>query len=278
MEELKKSILTGINGYKAMSIQVLSLMWLRTIMNYQYKTGLKLNETIKLLYKEGGIKRFYSGIIPALIHGPLCRFGDTFSNALILNILKTKNIPIFFKTGFASLTAGLVRIIFTPVDTIKTLNQTDGKNSFKILKNKIKNNNIFVLYHGCLANGLITLIGHYPWFLTHNYLNKYIPYYEDNLVKNLIRNCFIGFVSSMISDTISNGLRVVKTYKQTSEKSKSYKESINEIVSNKNGGMKELFTRGLTIRLITNGIQGIMFNVMWKYFDNKKNKKRKNII
>ena len=42
--------------------------------------------------------------------------------------------------------------------------------------------------------------------------------------------------------------------------------------------MKELFTRGLTIRLITNGIQGIMFNVMWKYFDNKKNKKRKNII
>ena len=272
MEELKKSILSGINAYKAMSIQVLSLMWLRTIMNYQYKNGLTIKETIKILYKEGGIKRFYSGIIPALIHGPLCRFGDTFSNALILNLLKTKNFPIFFKTALASVTAGLVRVIFTPVDTIKTLNQTDGENSFKILKNKIKNNNIFVLYHGCMVNGLITLLGHYPWFLTHNYLNKFIPNYENNLFKNLMRNCFIGFFSSMISDSLSNSLRVIKTYKQTSEKSKSYKEVINDIVSNKNGGMKELFTRGLIIRLFANGIQGIMFNVIWKYYNNKNKK------
>ena len=272
MEELKKSILSGINAYKAMSIQVLSLMWLRTIMNYQYKNGLTIKETIKILYKEGGIKRFYSGIIPALIHGPLCRFGDTFSNALILNLLKTKNFPIFFKTALASVTAGLVRVIFTPVDTIKTLNQTDGENSFKILKNKIKNNNIFVLYHGCMVNGLITLLGHYPWFLTHNYLNKFIPNYENNLFKNLMRNCFIGFFSSMISDSLSNSLRVIKTYKQTSEKSKSYKEVINDIVSSKNGGMKELFTRGLIIRLFANGIQGIMFNVIWKYYDNKNKK------
>ena len=272
MEELKKSILSGINAYKAMSIQVLSLMWLRTIMNYQYKNGLTIKETIKILYKEGGIKRFYSGIIPALIHGPLCRFGDAFSNALILNLLKTKNFPIFFKTALASVTAGLVRVIFTPVDTIKTLNQTDGENSFKILKNKIKNNNIFVLYHGCMVNGLITLLGHYPWFLTHNYLNKFIPNYENNLFKNLMRNCFIGFFSSMISDSLSNSLRVIKTYKQTSEKSKSYKEVINDIVSSKNGGMKELFTRGLIIRLFANGIQGIMFNVIWKYYNNKNKK------
>jgi len=272
MEELKKSILSGINAYKAMSIQVLSLMWLRTIMNYQYKNGLTIKETIKILYKEGGIKRFYSGIIPALIHGPLCRFGDTFSNALILNLLKTKNFPIFFKTALASVTAGLVRVIFTPVDTIKTLNQTDGENSFKILKNKIKNNNIFVLYHGCMVNGLITLLGHYPWFLTHNYLNKFIPNYENNLFKNLMRNCFIGFFSSMISDSLSNSLRVIKTYKQTSEKSKSYKEVINDIVLSKNGGMKELFTRGLIIRLFANGIQGIMFNVIWKYYNNKNKK------
>ena len=34
-----KGIYAGLNGYKAMTIQVFSLMWLRTIMNYQYKNG-----------------------------------------------------------------------------------------------------------------------------------------------------------------------------------------------------------------------------------------------
>ena len=31
-------------------------------------------------------------------------------------------------------------------------------------------------------------------------------------------------------------------------------------------GIKEVFIRGLNTRLITNGIQGLMFNIMWKYF------------
>ena len=31
--------------------------------------------------------------------------------------------------------------------------------------------------------------------------------------------------------------------------------------------MKEVFIRGLNTRLITNGIQGLMFNILWKYFN-----------
>ena len=40
--------------------------------------------TIKLLYKEGGVPRFYRGLVPALIQSPISRFGDTFANAGVL--------------------------------------------------------------------------------------------------------------------------------------------------------------------------------------------------
>ena len=265
MQELQQAIKAGLNGYKAMTIQVCSLMWLRTIMNYQYKNGGSFKEVLLKLYKEGGIRRFYSGIIPALIQGPLCRFGDTFSNAIILNFLKPYPIPIFIKTILASGTAGIIRILLTPIDTIKTMRQVEGKNAINKLTKKIKENGFFSLYDGALANSALTIIGHYPWFLVHNYLDKYIPMYNNNIMYMLMRNAFIGFTSSCISDIISNSIRVMKTSVQTGEGKKGYKEIYEEI--KKKEGIKGVFIRGLNTRLITNGIQGLMFNIMWKYFN-----------
>ena len=268
MEELQKALKSGLNGFKAMTIQVFSLMWLRTIMNYQYKNGGSFKEVFLKLYKEGGIRRFYSGIIPALIQGPLCRFGDTFSNTIILNFLKQSSIPIFIKTGIASGTSGIIRIILSPVDTLKTMQQVEGKNALKKLSKKIKENGFLSLYDGALANGLLNILGHYPWFLVHNYLDKYLPLYDNNIILRLMRNAFIGFASSCVSDIISNSIRVLKTSIQTGEGKKSYKEIFEEI--KKKEGIKEVFIRGLNTRLITNGIQGLMFNILWKYFNRPK--------
>ena len=265
MQELQQALKAGLNGYKAMTIQVFSFMWLRTIMNYQYKNGGSFTEVLLKLYKEGGIHRLYSGIIPALIQGPLCRFGDTFSNAIVLNFLKPYPIPIFIKTGIASGTSGIIRIILSPIDTIKTMRQVEGKNALTKLGKKIKENGFLSLYDGALANGVLNIIGHYPWFLMHNYLDKYIPVSENSIILNLMRNAFIGFASSCFSDTISNSIRVLKTSKQTEEGKKGYKEIYEEI--KKKEGNKGIFIRGLNTRLITNGIQGLMFNIMWKYFN-----------
>jgi hypothetical protein len=69
-----------------MSIQVLSLMWLRTTMNYQFKNGGGFFETLKILYSQGGVLRFYRGVAPALIIGPISRFGDTSANLFALTI------------------------------------------------------------------------------------------------------------------------------------------------------------------------------------------------
>ena len=97
---LEKSVKSGLSGAGAMTIQVSSLMWLRTTMNYQYKFGGKMLPTIQHLYKEGGVPRFYRGIIPALMVGPLSRFGDTAANSVALNYFKdSKNVsvPLFLR-------------------------------------------------------------------------------------------------------------------------------------------------------------------------------------
>ena len=265
MQELQQALKSGLNGFKAMTIQVFSLMWLRTIMNYQYKNGGSFKEVLFKLYKEGGIPRFYSGIIPALIQGPLCRFGDTFSNSIILNYLDHSSIPIFIKTLIASGTSGIIRILLSPVDTIKTMQQVEGKNALKLLGKKIKENGFISLYDGAMANGLLNIIGHYPWFLVHNYLDSYLPMYDNSIILRLMRNAFIGFASSCVSDIISNSIRVLKTSVQTGEGKKGYKEIYEDI--KKKNGIKEVFIRGLNTRLITNGIQGLMFNILWKYFN-----------
>ena len=64
----------------AMVLNVFTLMWLRTTMNYQYKHGISFNEALDRLYKEGGVRRFYQGLSAALIQAPLSRFGDTAAN------------------------------------------------------------------------------------------------------------------------------------------------------------------------------------------------------
>lgn len=77
---LMKSIKSGTAGASAMAVQVLSLMWMRTAMNYQFKNGGNFLETLSILYKQGGVTRFYRGLIPALMIGPISRFGDTAAN------------------------------------------------------------------------------------------------------------------------------------------------------------------------------------------------------
>lgn len=77
-----KAVEGGMAGASAAAVQVLSLMWLRTAMNYQYRYGTSTSEALSLLYKEGGIPRLYQGLPFALVQGPMSRFGDTAANAL----------------------------------------------------------------------------------------------------------------------------------------------------------------------------------------------------
>ena len=55
----------GLSGAAAMAINVCSLMWIRTAINYQYRYGTSTKEAFKKLYAEGGVLRFYRGLLPA---------------------------------------------------------------------------------------------------------------------------------------------------------------------------------------------------------------------
>ena len=264
----------GLPGAAAMGLQVGALMWMRTTMNYQYRYGTSTGEALRALYKEGGVRRFYRGVGPALFQGPLSRFGDTAANAGMLSLLNsnegTRDLPIFVKTMAASVAAGLWRINLMPIDTCKTIMQVEGAQGIKVLKTKVATSGPRVLYAGALGAFGATWVGHFPWFATHNFLDEKIPKQTDTM-KKLGRNAMIGFCSSFVSDCCSNSIRVIKTTKQTSAVALTYPQTVKMVIEA--DGLSGLFIRGLQTRILANGMQGMLFTVLWKYFEEKLNMK-----
>ena len=113
-------------------------------------------------------------------------------------------------------------MILTPIDTLKTTLQTQGRQGIPILRNRIKKHGIGSLWYGALANLAATIIGYFPWWGTYNYLRDHLPE-SDDLKRQLLRQALIGFVSSVVSDTISNFMRVLKTYRQVNATKISYR-------------------------------------------------------
>lgn len=260
----------GLTGAAAMGIQVGTLMWLRTTMNYQYRHGTTTTQALKHLWNDGGVRRFYRGVGPALIQGPLSRFGDTAANSGVLSLLNshetTVNLPTGAKTMVASAAAALWRIFLMPVDTLKTILQVEGAKGMPMLKAKYEKGGARVFYHGALAASGATFAGHFPWFFTFNTLNANIPV-PDDLLPKLARNAGIGFCSSLVSDTVSNSIRVVKTTRQTYETTITYRQAVEVVV--KQDGVLGLFGRGLKTRLMANAFQGMLFTVLWKTIEDQ---------
>lgn len=264
----KRALGSGISGAVAMSMQVTTMMWIRTTMNYQYKNGGSMTAAFRSLYREGGSLRFYRGYFAAMTQAPLARFGDTAANMGVLTLLgqfdSTRTLDPALKTAAASASVGVYRLLIMPIDAVKTSMQVGGKDGFAKLATKISTSGVGVLWHGAFASTSATIVGHYPWFATFNYLNARWPRYED-MPLNLGRSAAIGFTCSVVSDTISNSIRVVKTVRQTNETPISYANAIQNVVEK--DGVMGLFGRGLQTRLLANGIQGLVFTVVWQYMD-----------
>lgn len=262
----KSAIRGGTAGAVAMGANVACLMWMRTTVNYQYKNGTTFPTALRTLYADGGIPRFYRGVLPALVQGPLSRFGDTAANTGILTLLNsmesTKDMNVGIKTVAASASAAAFRIFLMPVDTVKTTMQVTGK--FSNVINKVKASGPLVLYDGALASASATFVGHYPWFFTYNYLSEKIPK-QDTQLAELGRRAILGFCSSAISDTCSNSIRVVKVYKQSNPVTISYPEVVRNVI--KESGVRGLLFRGLETKILANGMQGILFSILWKHFE-----------
>jgi len=114
-----------------------------------------MTQATQTLYHDGGWTRYYQGLSAALIQGPVSRFGDTAANAGILALLASnaymKKLPSLIQTVFASLAAAAFRMILTPIDTVKTTLQTQGKPGIAILKARVRSGFAFPFpFEACL--------------------------------------------------------------------------------------------------------------------------------
>ncbi|CAK8992278.1 Mitochondrial carrier-like protein L276 (VMC1) (Viral mitochondrial carrier) [Durusdinium trenchii] len=245
VEEWLVLVLLGENS--AMALQITSLMWLRTIMNYQYRYGMTMREAMRDLYVQGGLPRFYRGIGPALVQGPLMRFVDSSANAGVLAFFQSahaENWPVWIQTIFASASAASLRIALMPLDAVKTVLQVDGHHGLAQLFARCRAGGSSVLFRGAMASSAATFVSHYPWFTVFNCLNRQLPQYEKRS-QQLLRNAGIGFCASVCSDTVSNSLRVLKTHRQTHDQG-SYLGIAQAVI--RTDGVTGLLSRGLTTR------------------------------
>lgn len=232
----KKGLGGGIPGFIAGVIQVLTLMWLRTVVNYQSRYGTNFRQTLVTLFNDGGIPRFYRGLSFALVQAPLSRFAATAANdgcqALLSSLEFSKHWGPARGTVVSSVVVGLWRMLLMPIDTCKTVLQVDSFEGFKNLMRRVSSGKIGLLYQGCFALVASSMVGYFPWFYTFRLMS------ESHLVQatfhsSIIRNAFVGFTASVVSDITSNSIRVIKTTKQSmgSRHAVSYGEAISIILS-----------------------------------------------
>ncbi|CAM9977917.1 unnamed protein product, partial [Ectocarpus sp. 12 AP-2014] len=223
------------------------------------------------LYRQGGVLRFYRGVVFALVSNPMSRFGMAAANegAMALSDALPVQVSVTFTTWIASLFAGVWRVVLTPLDTCKTVLQVEGPEGFASLMKKVWGGHLGCLYQGATAAAAATAVGYFPWFLTFNYLNGRLRR-PSALAGMLLRNAGIGLASSVSSDVCSNSIRVLKTTKQAAaayDSKVTYSGAAALVIEN--DGLLGLFGRGLSTRILANGLQSMLFTVVWRYLHDK---------
>jgi len=122
-----------------------------------------------------------------------------------------------------------------------------------------------VFFRGAVDNAVATYLGHYPWFMTRNGLDAWLPLAADgDRVLNLARTACCGLCASVVSDVSTNAIRVVKTYRQTSDEELSFAQAFSRVL--KEAGLVGLLTRGLGTKCAANAINSIVFSFVIKVF------------
>ena len=78
------------------------------------------------------------------------------------------------------------------------IQQVDGMEGLTSLRNRLgEQEGLRLLYRGALAASAATFVGHFPWFLTYNYLSDNLPEVVDHVqLLEIARSAFIGLCAS----------------------------------------------------------------------------------
>ena len=180
------------------------------------------------------------------------------------------------QTIAASLSSSLWRVLLMPLNVLKTTLQVNGQSGIQDLRSKVSEQGAMaVFFRGTAAMMLAQFMGHYPWFAMSNFLQIHL---SEHLFQDLFQKVFffqvslatsglwraalIGIVSSITSDVLTNCIRVVGTYRQTSSQDLSYSQTVSLLL--KEGGFNALLFRGLGTKMIVNCLNSIVFSVLLK--------------
>ncbi|WVQ76925.1 hypothetical protein IAR50_006604 [Cryptococcus sp. DSM 104548] len=123
---------------------------------------------------------------------------------------------LLIRTIAVSLASACFRMVLTPIDMTKTTQQTQvGKKGRGLVRSRVREGwgGQFVVGRAG-ATAAATVVGRYPRVGIYNHLSFYLPL-PATYPQKLIRQAFIGFSASLVSDTSSSSLRVHETYRQT---------------------------------------------------------------
>ena len=250
----------GLHGALAGVVQVVLLMWLRTTMNFQYAKGTGLRQTVRMLWYEGGVLRFYQGFWFAIIQAPLTRFGDVAANEGVRSLFAGSPTLAALPTSARSLVVSALavgfRLLIHPLDSVKTNMQIYGPAAHAELVARVKAHGPRVLFDGCAAGTVSNFIGHVPYWITYNAI---APYAHDRPL--LLAACALA--ATCVSDCFANTFRVLKTARQTMRGARSYVEVAREIV--RTDGVRGLLGRALFTRMVTNSVQAVVFTLVLRW-------------
>ncbi|PXF42931.1 hypothetical protein BWQ96_07378 [Gracilariopsis chorda] len=256
----------GMPGAAAAACQAASFMWLSTTAAFQYRSGFTTLQALRTLYAQGGVARFYSGVLPTVLHITLCRFGDTTANNVALTLAPFDSLPL--NTLCASFAGGAWRASLLPLETLRSNMQVRGPAGFMLVLDRFRSSGFRGLYRGSAASFSAGVVGHFPFFFTVNVVSQAVPLTEDaSILAKIGRNGGMGFLAAMSADVFTNGFKVVATNKQTCDKGLSYYEVARKIM--RRDGVFSIVTRGLKTRLLANGLQGATFVLLWKEIESR---------
>ena len=231
----------------ASAIQGGALFWIKPIIKSQYVYGGTLRNSFTFLKKDGGFLRFYKGFLPAILKSGIGRTSDI---TIYTHINKKYNNNDYFSSVLSGSLSAVVKIVILPLDTLSNVYQVHGKDGDKHIKGN--------LYRGALAYGVIHFISSSSWLLSYSKIK------DLNLFENKNMNyLFTGFTCSLLTDTIVNPIRVIKTNKQAFSSERSYFDIIKNMINHKDKGMSG-FYRGYVTRLGYNAINGSLFILLWQ--------------
>ncbi|CAE7819027.1 unnamed protein product [Symbiodinium sp. CCMP2592] len=216
----------GVAAAMVQAICVPAFMWMRTVTNYQYRHGGRVLDVARRLYAEGGPRRFYRGVVPALLQSPVLRFGGLAVNEGLLSVTANYSVSHTATAALSSAAATGLKILLMPLDAWQTAKQVNGQQGLALLMIEAKKRPLSLWRGtaGCLTG---TWVAHYAWCFTNNYLHDALPTSAFGN-SEMARGASIGFISNVAGDCCSNFLRVLKVIRQTAGGSISYHEAVKE--------------------------------------------------